>query len=186
MGSLTLTHNATSLILPTGANIQTAAGDTCLVVGLSTGNVAVFFYQRAAGSNVMSAVDLKTFLGLRKAAIEVLIDGGGEVIPVAFKVPVRVPFDCTVVSWHVLAPEQSGAIVIDVWKDTYANFPPTVADTIAGTEKPTITATGNKGQDLSLSTWTGSGALTEGDILIFNVDSVATLEKVLVTLEVLR
>jgi len=33
-GILTLTHNATSLILPTGANIVTAAGDTCIAISL--------------------------------------------------------------------------------------------------------------------------------------------------------
>ena len=32
----------------------------------------------------------------------------------------------------------SGSIVIDVWKDTYANFPPIVADTITASAKPTL------------------------------------------------
>lgn len=47
-GSLTLTHNVTTLILPGGANITTAAGDACIAVPYASGwRVAV--YQRANG-----------------------------------------------------------------------------------------------------------------------------------------
>lgn len=49
-GALTLTHNATSLILPTGANITTAAGDACLVVSEDgSENVRVPVYMRKSG-----------------------------------------------------------------------------------------------------------------------------------------
>lgn len=48
-GILTLTHNATSLILPTGANITTAAGDTMIVESDGSSNVRVLAYQRASG-----------------------------------------------------------------------------------------------------------------------------------------
>lgn len=46
-GALTLTNGA-ALILPTGANIVTAAGDTCFVIGDGT-NARVLGYQRANG-----------------------------------------------------------------------------------------------------------------------------------------
>ena len=69
--------------------------------------------------------------------------------------------------------------MVDMWKDTYANFPPTLADTIAGTEKPTITA-GIKNQDLSLSSWTT--AVAAGDILGFNVSSSDTVTGVVVVI----
>lgn len=49
-GILTLTHNATTLILPTGANITTAAGDTCLVVSEGGDNVRVTDYMRKDGT----------------------------------------------------------------------------------------------------------------------------------------
>jgi hypothetical protein len=60
-GALTLTYNATSLILPTGNNITTAAGDTCVAVSDPSGNWRVRSYQKADGtflvaeSNVASA-----------------------------------------------------------------------------------------------------------------------------------
>lgn len=49
-GALTLTHNATSLILPGGANITTAAGDTCIAVpNLATPTGwRVLSYQKAS------------------------------------------------------------------------------------------------------------------------------------------
>ena len=47
-GVLTLTHHATTLVLPGAANITTAAGDVCLVVQDSVDNVKVAWYTRAA------------------------------------------------------------------------------------------------------------------------------------------
>jgi len=49
-GALTLTYNATSMILPGGASITTAANDTAIAVSLGSGNWLVCHYQRAAGT----------------------------------------------------------------------------------------------------------------------------------------
>ncbi len=49
-GILTLTHNATSLILDGGANITTAAGDKAIFVSEGSGNWRCFVYTRAAAS----------------------------------------------------------------------------------------------------------------------------------------
>lgn len=48
-GILTLTHHATSLILPTGANITTAAGDNAVMVSEGSGNWRCVAYERASG-----------------------------------------------------------------------------------------------------------------------------------------
>lgn len=47
--ALTLTHNATSLILPGSANITTAANDTAEFLSLGSGNWICLFYKRASG-----------------------------------------------------------------------------------------------------------------------------------------
>jgi hypothetical protein len=52
-GALTLTHNATSLILPGGANITTAAGDTALIVSEGAGNWRCVNYQTGRGLHGM-------------------------------------------------------------------------------------------------------------------------------------
>ena len=49
-GALTLTHNSTSLILPTGANITTAAGDVAIVRAETTANARVVAYLRKDGT----------------------------------------------------------------------------------------------------------------------------------------
>lgn len=51
-GALTLTHNATSLILPGTASITTAAGDTAGFVSLGSGNWRCQWYQRASGAPI--------------------------------------------------------------------------------------------------------------------------------------
>lgn len=53
-GALTLTHNATSLILPGGANITTAAGDVAEFESLGAGNWRCTGYQRADGKSVIA------------------------------------------------------------------------------------------------------------------------------------
>jgi len=75
----------------------------------------------------------------------------------------------------------SGSIVVDIWKDTYANYAPTVADTITASAKPTL-ASATKSQDTTLTGWTTS--LAGGDILGFKVDSAASVLKVLLELRV--
>lgn len=47
--ALTLTHSGTALILPTGANIVTAAGDTALMLSLGAGNWRCVFFQPKSG-----------------------------------------------------------------------------------------------------------------------------------------
>lgn len=62
-GALPLTHNATSLILPTGANITTAAGDVAEFVSLGSGNWRCARYQKASGDAVAFAYDRENILG---------------------------------------------------------------------------------------------------------------------------
>lgn len=116
----------------------------------------------------------------RTRTITFIIDGGGVTITTGIKGDLEIPFACTIVAATLLA-DQSGSIVIDIWKDTYANYPPTVADTITASAKPTI-STATKSQDTTLTGWTT--AITAGDTLRFNVDSVTTIQRVTLSLKV--
>ena len=92
----------------------------------------------------------------------------------------RVPFACTIVGWEIVsATGVSGSVVIDIWKDTYANYPPVVADSITGSAKPTISSA-IKAQSTTLTGWTTS--LAAGDYVEVYVDSVATITNVTLTL----
>jgi len=62
-GINTLTYNATSLILPGGADITTAANDSCMIISEGSGNWRVVGYFPAAGgggggSGTVTSVDL--------------------------------------------------------------------------------------------------------------------------------
>lgn len=81
----------------------------------------------------------------------------------------EIPYDMTITGWRLLA-DQAGDLVLDVWKSTYATYPPIASGSITGSEKPTLSSA-IKNQDLSLSTW--NTALSAGDILIFNIDSAS-------------
>ena len=116
------------------------------------------------------------------STIGITIDGGGSAITTGVKGFIQVPFDCTIVSSTLLS-DIDGDIVIDVWKDTYANYPPTVGDTITASAKPTLSA-GKKALDVSLTGW--NTTIFAGDVLGFNVDSAATLTRVTLHLKVIK
>lgn len=115
--------------------------------------------------------------------INFLIDGGGAVIATGIKGDLKVDFACTVTEWAITS-DVSGSIVVDIWKDTYANYPPVVGDSMCGAEKPTISAA-LKGQDTSLNGGAG-WAIAAGSYLRFNVDSVTSCKLVLVALKAVR
>lgn len=121
-----------------------------------------------------SSTDYDTQWVSQTGSFGITIDGGGSAITTGVKGYVTIPYDCTITGWTLVA-DVSGSVVIDVWKDVYANYPPTVADTISGTEKPTLSSA-IKNQDLSLSTWTTT--VTAGDVIGFNVDSADTITRV--------
>lgn len=62
-GALTLTHNSSTLILPTGANITTAAGDTACFVSEGSDVIRCLAYVRADGSVISHAADTDVWAG---------------------------------------------------------------------------------------------------------------------------
>jgi len=109
-----------------------------------------------------------------------VIDGGGAEIATGISGDLEIPFTCTIDQVTMLA-DQSGSIVVDIWKDTFANYPPTDADSITAAAVPTISVDTDS-QDSTLTGWTT--VITEGDTLRFNVDSVTSIEKLTLVLEV--
>lgn len=67
-GALTLTHNATSLILPGTANITTAANDSLTALSLGSGNWLVYEYQKANGTSVKTVSLTTDVTGTLQAA----------------------------------------------------------------------------------------------------------------------
>ena len=169
----TLTANAATNIaggIASQIPYQTGAGATAFIANGTQGQLMT--------SNGTSAPSWQS----QVLSITFIIDGGGTVITTGIKGDLEIPFPCTITQWTLLA-DTSGSIVVDIWKDTYANYPPTVADTITGSAKPTITTT-TKGQSSTLTGWTTT--IAAGDTLRFNVDPVTPITPVTLSLKVSR
>lgn len=122
-----------------------------------------------------------------------VIEEGGLAIGTGVKGYVEIPFNCQVTQWSILGDgTATSAIVVDVWRTTFAAFAPpttpTAANSIAGTELPTITSGQQKAQDTSITTWSTVdgvvGGLIAGDIIAFNVNSNTNFKRVTVVLTV--
>lgn len=91
------------------------------------------------------------------------------------------PYGGRITGWTLLA-DQVGSVVVDVWKRSLATFPPTVADTITGGLKPTLSA-----QQMNTgvpTNWVATFAA--GDVFTFNVDSASTVMQLTLLLQVVR
>ena len=116
------------------------------------------------------------------STIAFMIDGGGSAISTGEAGHIPIDFDGEIIEVEMFA-DQSGSITVDIWKDTYANFPPTDADSICGVNEPSISGA-TKMTDSTLTDWTTT--VNAGDVLAFNVDSCATIERCTVKLTLNR
>lgn len=143
------------------------------------------FNQNLSGTvstvqGLADAVDNLPLGGDTYDKIEFVIDGHGRVITSGASGHKVVPFSGTITKWEVVS-SVSGSIIVDVKKSTYSGF--NTFSSIAGTEKPTITA-GTKATDTTLSTWTTSVA--SGDRIQAVVNSSDIVGAAVLTLYVTK
>lgn len=110
------------------------------------------------------------------------IDNGTDVLITGIIGWVEIPFNCYIQAGRLFA-DVSGAVVVDLWKDNYTNYPPSISDSICASAKLTLSSA-IKTQDLTLTGW--DRLLNAGDIIYFNIDSVTTIKKLLISLTVSR
>lgn len=127
------------------------------------------------GTNFKVTVNALT----RTAAIQFAIDGGGSTPSTGVKGQISIPLACTLTGW-VITSDVSGSAVVDVLRSTYSGFPST--SSIAGSAKPTLSSA-QKNENLTLTGW-GSTAISAGDIIQFNLNSVTTVTRINITLNV--
>ena len=94
----------------------------------------------------------------------------------------EIPFDCTVLAVRMYGAP-SGDIQVDLWNDSYSNYPPDVADTIVAAAPPKI-VTAVKSEDTTLTGWTT--ALAAGSGVLPNIDSVTSMTWAKLVLQVER
>lgn len=100
-------------------------------------------------------------------------------IQVGQKVRVRAPFDFNITRVSILA-DDVGDLELDIWKDTHANAPPTVADSIVASAPPALT-NDQVYEDDTLTGWLTQ--VSVGDWLIVNVNSVTTVTEATLSIE---
>lgn len=107
---------------------------------------------------------------------------GTQLITTSDVATLIVPYSGTITGWDIVEASDtpiSSSIVIDTWKDTYANYPPTVADSI-WVSKPSLTAAiKNQASGLNIP-------FVAGDVFKFKVDSVTSAKNVLLIIYVTK
>ncbi len=105
-----------------------------------------------------------------------IIGNGIDVIGTGLKgaIPMFVGMDIT--EWSIVA-DVSGSITLDLWVDSEANWPPTIADTIVASDKPKI-VTATKANGTALTGWTKAFASGTKRYMYINVDSCTSIKRV--------
>jgi hypothetical protein len=175
------TVNQTAYYNATGSTVAGAGPGTTGQVFTSNGASSPPTFQtggsgtfNATGAGLTSSgATVSANSGVIAGGATAVFSGGSSVVPVNQQVDVVVPYTGTISKVTMLA-DQSGSIVIDVWKAAYSAYPPTIGNTITASDLPTISSA-TKSQDSTLTGWTTS--VTAGDILRFNVNSATTITK---------
>ncbi len=146
-----------------------------------------FLVASGSGAFVKKTLaEVKTLLA-EVRSLQVTIDSGDAATALATGdwIDLYVEYACTILQWTLLAKpvtgQSSGSAVIDLWKDSYANFDPTIADTITASAKPTISSA-IKGQSSTLTGWTIT--IPAGSVIRVNVDSCSNLRRLSISLKV--
>lgn len=174
-GALTLTHNATSLILPTAANITTVAGDVAFMVSLGSGNWRCTAYTRASGQQTAGnttfgdgsvsapsiAFSADTNTGIYRSTTDTLDITAGGANKATFGASVT-KFTQTS-SGTIELETVDGNITIDADGDSNTGTGSFVitANDMTATAQDDITLTAGKGGTVALAVTT-SDALTDG------------------------
>lgn len=153
------------------SNAPTAVGEVLTITSMAPPTAAWAPATGSSGSNSGGPI-----------GVNVVLSGGGAVVPTGVAADVEIPFGATITAAALYA-DQAGSIVVDIWRDSYANFPPTVADTITAAAKPTLSSA-TKYRDTTLTGW--ATGIVAGDVLRINVDSASTLTRVTLALTLER
>lgn len=106
--------------------------------------------------------------------VDFVFDGVGSVLLAGYAGELGVPKG-TIKDITLIADAATGTFVLDVWVDTYANVPLTVADTITAAAKPTMTNV-RKFRDTTLTGW--NKVVPADAFMGFNIDTVTLYKRV--------
>jgi hypothetical protein len=188
-GGYSFSNGHDIIFVPLSIGIQGPIGPTGSIGSTGpTGNTGATGATGSQGIQGPTGETGPTSTNVRLSVISAAFDGGTGVISTNSKVTIpNIGFSGIITGWRIFENSDTpinSTCTIDVWKNTYANYPPTISDSIF-TTKPTLSSE-IKAEDLS-PTFIGAGAtVTNGDSFIFNVDSNTGGRKITVTLLVIK
>jgi hypothetical protein len=158
---------------PVSGNLTKFSGATTITNGDLSGDVTT------SGTLVATAS-----LPIKTGAIVCVFDGNGSAIQTGAKFDISVPYTGTITAATMLV-DQSGSIVVEVRKCTYAQYDagathPVTGDKINSSTPPTISSA-TKMNDTTLASWTT--AFSADDIFEFVVNSATTVTRATLTLK---
>jgi uncharacterized protein YciI len=149
------TGSATNLAALTDVSITSPAANQILIYsGTKWGN-----------PNLVLDTMISPQADVLLSAIGVSFTNNSAILKSGTTVSLSVPYNCSIMQWDAFSLN-SGTFVADVKKATYANYP--TMSSIAGTDKPTLTASTYKGQSTALTGWTL--AVSVGDVIKFDIE----------------
>lgn len=174
--------------------VGVSASGAAFYTGLEASGT-VSFDGALTGTVDLPAIEALATVGLanRPADNTAALDGVPFLIPVDIdnrvtwietgpRSDILISFNC-ILTGIAISADQAGSMVLDIWKDSYANYPPTVADTITGSNKPTLTDAAAY-SDATLTGWTVT--VTAGSVLRFNIDSLTGITQLAIGLQARR
>jgi hypothetical protein len=169
--------DSVSAYVPNSTSPLTTKGD---LYGYDTGPDRI-----PVGTNgTLLQADSTQSLGLKWASQVsswgITIDGGGSVPATGSKGYIQIPYACTITGWTILA-DQSGSCQVTIKKCAYSGFPTT--SSIVASAPPAVTSAQNN-TSTTLTGWTTAVSAT--DVIEFNLDSVTTMTRIMLSVQVTR
>ncbi|MGE0366925.1 MAG: hypothetical protein AB7Q00_14455 [Phycisphaerales bacterium] len=154
--------------LTTGARSVSASSNSDAAIDLQGAARLTFVVLGAVPTDLYSKVSQ-----VQPCLIVFEFNNANVALTTALRADFLIPFDMTITEWTLLL-DQAATVSIDLWMDTYANYPPVNADSITNSNNP-ATSAADKAQSSSLGGWTTT-ALVAGRTLRAAIEttSVAT------------
>ena len=163
-------NNRSNLLFASGSHVQITGSLTAPSI---TGSL---FGTASFATNALTA----SFLANVTRSIGIVLDGGGGVISTGIKSDLIMPYSMIINSWTLMA-DQTGSLIVDIWKTTAALYPPTASNTIVGSGLyPSLSGTASISQSTNLTNW--NTTINSGDIIRFNVISASAVTRATLSL----
>lgn len=161
----------------TGKNISLFANDAGYLKLATLPAYPVVPANISAFTNDVGYLTAAQLANISKGIVGVDLDNKGSVLAIGQQGYARVPYSGTITEWAIVS-DNAGSAVVDVWK---AASYPTVANSICGSNKPTLSS----GTFISSTNLTGwNTAVNAGDMFGWNLDSVTSVTGLIIELTI--